>query len=359
MNEDQQKTKFTDLNDDCINLILVDLNFGDLLSVAQINVKFSALSADVYRRKYSDKQIWIVDYRDFPIELKKLFNETETIDINSFERIERIYPYFSNIRPYIDQIERNFLIWNFETMWNLFKHFGRDIKKLHATTGSKSPLKNAFIAYLINKYSSESLVDVQLYDNPDKLLDHLTKPMINVKSVEFSNSCGDTKIEIFRKVETLFPHVEKFSAKGFSLENGSIRMESVTTFIPGYSVSLASFHFPNLHTLHFDFEEHGNFAGYLTFLDEHRHLSHLHFIGNMPNESQFEELTANLKDLVEVTFEFQFPLSNDCIAKFLSSHEKVKLFKITRCDDQQLQQLLEPSGWNMTIINYGLSFERN
>lgn len=355
--------EFADLNDDCIFVILENLDVADLLSVAQINVELSALAANVYRRIYSDTLVRIVDSNPLPTELSELFNETETIDADSFERIERVYTRFSNQPTYIEQGCGNVTIRSFETMWNLFKHFGHEIKKLTATPSEKTSSKNkAFLAYLFSKYSSESLVDVEIDRAPGRLLKYLTTPLTNVKNLAIVNYVDETGYWTFQKVETLFPQVNKFSASGISFPKGrSIRMESVTTFI-GYYVSLENHHFPNLQTLHYTFYDFRSLEGFLSFFNEHRHMSHLHLRchekrGQMPSESQFELLTANLTDLVEVTLQHSNRISALALATFLRSHEKIELFRLTK-SDIELEQILVGDGWNSTINDEGHTFER-
>ena len=65
---------FDNLNEDCVFLILENLNCADLLSMAQINNKFSTLAANVYRRKFSHSFVEVSEDVESPFELSELLN---------------------------------------------------------------------------------------------------------------------------------------------------------------------------------------------------------------------------------------------------------------------------------------------
>ena len=84
------------------------------------------------------------------------------------------------------------------------------------------------------------------------------------------------------------------------------------------------------------------------------------------HDSQFQRLTANLTDLVELTLEgvtYKYEIQNlscGAIVEFLRSNYKVKQLNVIRYNSRWLVDLKEhlKHGWNMRVIEDGLSFER-
>ena len=441
-NEDDNKTNFTDLNDDCVFLILEQLNFDDLLNMAQINGKFSTLTADEFRRKYSRLQIVIRDVTPFPNGPNELSNVGMKIDAGTIEQINK---YVSNRpikSPNIKVSKTEIEVENGDQILNIFKHFGHLIKRFTSITFSSTlPLKSELIGKLVSKYSSESLVEVEFVHGPEKMLKHITKPLINVESVTLRGNYEnfnrrtirldnlfptvhrlnfDTlnnfdfapfdyhmphlehifmhKIalnrgsaipalfmknpqirsidfyrvdpEFIRNVNFHLPQLETIKLSHFELRSGSIRIKNVTTFVTdfGHFTSPLNLHFPRLQTLHVVDYRSERFAEWFHFLNEHNHLRYLYFKHFNMDDQQFQQLTANLTNLVEISLEYRTELihrnqalSSNVIVEFLRSHNKVEQLNVINfpehCEDE-LQEQLE-HGWNTRIVSGGLHFERN
>lgn len=373
---------FTDLNEDCVLLILGRLTFGDLLSVVQINGKLSMLAADVYRRKYSQWSIFVCDpetgldykYLEKLLEMMNIIKMTE-IDTDTLERVDRELSYLPKKAPQlaVTYFDNYILLKDYETILIAFKHFGHEIKKLHISSMERSPpFKHSFFGYLISKYSCESLVDIEVGYDASDLLYHITKPLINVEYVTFSLFFKDLKPDFSQRVETILPQIKTLKLSqfrsSFNQNNGSIQLENVNTLVNyGASTSLNNLHFPALHTLYIDCRNiHNNVLNYYQFLNDHNHLRQLHLKQFLLHGSQLLELTADLKDLVEVTLEYVNNVTGvgqfdaNAIMEFLSTHDKVKqlnLFDFPKDWTDELQEQLKHE-WSTRISNNGISFER-
>lgn len=175
--------------------------------------------------------------------------------------------------------------------------------------------------------------------------------------------------EFVQKVNDFLSQLDTLTLSRFELTNGNIQFENVTTFIIGfgYFTTPANLRFPRLETLHADYSSR-YFDDYLQFFNEHNHLRHLHLkiYETEMNDSQFEQLTANLTDLVEMKLEYankndqNQALSTEIVMKFLRSHDKVNqlnFMNFPKHSEAKLQERLK-EGWDTRINSHGLSFQR-
>lgn len=365
------------MNVDCLFLILERLDFVDLLSMAQINEQFSTLAADVYRRLYSEQRIVFDEWEfEHPDKLKKLMNETDTtINTDAAERINKEILSRSNTKPEVKIVFQWFLLLDYETVLMTFKHFGAEIKYLTTRTCTQiaynnSQIKQSSFGYLMCRYISESLVDIEFVYNADQMLKHITKPLINVESVAFSQgNCFRFTPDLAQTVKTLFPQMKRLELSDFEQDNdhGYIQFENVTTLVirDGSHTSPANVHFPHLQVLRAELAWKRP-AEYIAFLNEHSHLSELHLTGLYMDDLQFQQLTENLKDLVELTLEYERhpfgrqKLGPTAIVEFLRSHDKVKQLNAINFANRSIDELQNQlkHEWNIKINENDVCFER-
>lgn len=372
---------FTDLDADCISLILDRLDLKDLLNVVHINQQFSEHAMAAFRYKYSNTQMLIRDG---------------------------------------DEIS------------NTFKHFGHLIRKLKVETYFRTePLKLELIGKLVSNYSSESLLDIDIERNAEKLLEHITK-LIRVRSVTLQKSLlhsqsqnilrpnelfpalrrlsmhcmeGDSLayfdcymphleyvsvteyrnnnsllLEIIAKnpqirsiylwgvdhafvqrVNTLLPQLETLTLSSYIIETtNNIEFNNVTTFFLKYRTTSDNLRFPRLKTLHV--ECYSDYYGkYHDFLNEHKHLSHLYLSNYDPSES-LQQLTANLSNLEELTIEPRrlSTMRSNVILEFLSGHDNVMQLNVINFPmswDADLKEQLKPE-WNERTNGNVIHFNR-
>lgn len=357
---------------DCLLLIAERLDFVDLLSIAQINGQLSTLASDVYRCKYAQQWIIVDEWQfELPDKLQKLMNET-VINTDAVEQINAELLSDRNKAPKIRTNLKEFLpLLDYETVLMTFKHFGREIKRLktriNSRSGGKSPFKKSLMGFLISRYISESLVDMEFVYRADDLLKHITRPLINVENVVFREYMYDVTVDFVQRVQTLLPRMKRLELLNFEQTNGRSQFGNVTTLVirDGSETSSVNLQFPQLQILHMDYVNE-RFADYLTFLNEHSHLRELHVTGLYMDGSQFQQLTENLNDLVEVTLEYKYPsfgiqkLSPTAIAEFLRSHDKVKqlnAINFSNASINELQNRLKHK-WNRKVNVNDVYFER-
>ena len=98
---------------------------------------------------------------------------------------------------------------------------------------------------------------------------------------------------------------------------------------------------------------------YTQFLNKHKHLKHLHLIVDDSKDMEFQQMTENLYDIVELTLStisLHYALSANVILEFLASHNNVKKLNVNIREDE-LRELLK-NEWDARTNDAGLSFVR-
>lgn len=418
------------MNTDCVFLILELLDLDDLVKVAQVNDQLSILTADVFRHKYSRRQI--VVFENFPLRdnAMNLQNKSET------KITAETIPQEISSKDELAESEMKLKLANYDLILNTFKHFGHLIKRFESSIFTKHrDLQAEFIGRLISEYSAESLIEIDIGHSAEVVLEYIKKPLVNVENLAFRGNDlvfhprgirfeqlfpnlhrlnlfsstyysllyfdyhmprlehisiirshqwyrnppfpkfieknsqirslelqgGD--FEFLQNVKTFLPQLETLTLQQFELQNGSIHFESVTTIFLKFFASPINLHFPRLRTIHIDYN--GVYsAEYRTFLNEHNHLRHLHLAYWTLHDSQFQQLTENLTELVEMTLE-QKPesevLSPAAIVNFLRRQPKMKRFNVINLPTHQNAELQKQLGcqWNARINGTGLTFIRS
>lgn len=399
--------------------------------MVRVNERFSTLAADEFRLKYSHLQLIIRDDFKLPSNQNELLNVAGMqVDSKTIERNKDM----NDETPKISQTQLE--LENGNQILRTFKYFGHLMKRLKLNLVSLiRPVQVELIGKLISKYSSESLVDIEIEHYAKKLLEHIAKPLINVEIVTFrqihvmnfnpqsipfnelfpavrrlnldsiivddlsyfdyhmtrlehvsmesiqspfpgvimknpqiqSIDLYQPDDELVQKVNDFLPQLKTLKLSGFKLSNGSIQFSNVTTFIIDYGhyTTPANLHFPQLQTFHFEYDK-CQFDDYLDFFNEHNHLSQLHLTMFKLDDSHFQQLTANLTHLIELTLEYgknshQYrTLSSNIVVEFVKSHDKVNQLNVinfTKYCEAELQEQLNGE-WNTRINGDGLTFQR-
>lgn len=442
-NGDEYKTQFTDLDFDCLFLIFEHLKFIELLNLAKTSDLLSTVAATAFRSKYSRFQIVVRDEFDFP---KK--KSSELLNVAN-ETIGRVFQRFGIIRKeekksnHIEISGNDLIIDDYDTILNVFTHFGCVIKRLKFMTSVAFKYsKEEFLGNLFSEYISDSLITIDFEKSNDRLLKHFTKPLVNVKTVRFRETffhrapeslplnelfpaiqglamvqlggkwqnyfnchmpnlkemfikgiqqsfiytATDSLTNVIRQnpqirdirlydvdsdfvhnVNSFLPNLKTLKLTKFELQNGNIQFDNVTELRVGFYSSTANLHFPNLKFI--DIQYHPKrFVEWLEFLREHTKLRRLSLELYEMNDSQFQQFTANLNDVVEMTIIqvkhdvlHQFEgLSTNAIVEFLRTHEKVRHLKIQNNCSKQYKAELErlKHEWHIKITDRSLSFVR-
>lgn len=309
------------MNEDCVFLILKQLNYNDLLSTAQVNEDLSSLASSVFHHKYSHLQV-VVRYDDeFPKNPKEASNDsggkTNTGKIGRFfQRLFGIAPKKEEAKPVAHESDTSISITDYDSIVHTFKHFGSVIRRLKIFTLNELQNSNEeFMGHLISEYASESLTDVEFEFVNKKLLAHITAPLVNVETVRFFGVYlsavpkGLRLNELFPTVRRLdlqsvdgdgmgyfnchMPHLIHFSTReinldseasftDFIMKNPQIKSIEVNDNYPKF-IQMANAHLPQLDTLKLsDFKlSNGSvrFENVTTFVTnlQHGSLENLHF----------------------------------------------------------------------------------
>lgn len=311
--------KITNLNSDCLSLILERLDYDDLVNATKINEKLSSVAADVFRYKYSRKSIVIHDRFSLSNNSDELFDVTGMeIDSETIED-ENLYlemPTF-NVKFSENAIE---LDYGGEIL-NLFKYFGDEIKKLVSQIEwADSNSCAEIIGRLISKYSSESLVDLTVEVSEENVLEFVTKPLINVQNLELTLRDRNTNLKSYQLNE-LFPALRSLTI--FQLFDFD---ESV----------FFDYHIPNLEHLDIrgSYNEYKTYSGLISNNPQIRTLS----LTNARAE-YVEKVSANLPQLETLT-----------LKKFILQNERIRFENVTT--------LTMSYGYGVSSIQANLEFPR-
>lgn len=167
-------------------IILEHLDLDDLLGVAQSNEQLSTVAAAIFRLKYSHLQVSVYYGFEIPEKPNGLMNAASNTIGRFFQQFgnfpkKKEYSYSISSNPNILRLD------NYDSIVEIFKHFGHVIKKLKIQCPKEQSANDKFMGNLISEYTSNSLLDVEFEFVNRKLLAHITKPLVNVATVRFYN----------------------------------------------------------------------------------------------------------------------------------------------------------------------------
>lgn len=187
----QKPMSFADLNMDIHYLILEHLDIADLMSFAGTNEYFSALAANVFQRKYSQKIVEV-----YPLLVQEGHDFRETGD--------RLYIQHSHVFP------------------QFLKHFGQWIHRMKVnyleSGGADDILKNT--SGLINLYCSNSLIEIMIFDRQQSFVSQITKPFKHVEYVEVVGDFENLNSSTLSFGE-IFPAMKILSMPGTQIDNAN------------------------------------------------------------------------------------------------------------------------------------------
>lgn len=183
-----KKTELMDLNDDCQFLILENLDFMSLLSVAETNTRYKSMIARI---------------------MKRIFRET-LVHI-SLAHFDYKKPEF-DIKLYNDRIQIN----NFTIAARVVNNFGHLIQKLELEMISEENA-NISIYNLVNLRCSKALKEISLHSSPNHLLNAFTNTFDTVQNLHVLNV-----LETDRHLNEIFPSIRRLDLAPFKLPNPNV-----------------------------------------------------------------------------------------------------------------------------------------
>lgn len=169
--------------------------------------------------------------------------------------------------------------------------------------------------------------------------------------------------EFLQELNTLLPQLETLKLVTSDKMGETVRFENVTTFetTSSYINAPLMLHFPRIQCVHIEGKE-LHFPRYLEFLNRHLNLSHLHLKLESLDSSEFQQLTENLKDIVELTLECPYyrdgirTLNPNDIMDFVGGHDKLMKINVINFADRWNSVLEEQlgHGWRSTVFEMGI-----
>lgn len=215
-NDDQRnKTKFIDLNVDCLLHIFKYLDFNSLLNTAEVSEELSFFAAEVFKRKTSKIEVLLLSNDYFAED-----SNDESFHEDILSKALGVFG-FRQKRPKTEiAFNDSIKIFDFEMSLNTLKHFGRVIEKLSVQFNYLKSTDTIMISEFINKYCSESLVHLHFEDCTCNCLQSMKEPFENVENLAFTlrlENLGNTTLSM----NELFPKVRRLSFNSIMVISGT------------------------------------------------------------------------------------------------------------------------------------------
>lgn len=189
--------------------------------MAETNQKLSSTAADIFKCKYSQRQIVVSNNFPLPLEYdepepkpmkiaglkidRKIISNSlkwfGLVEREPNEKIVSAYPKYIETKLTIEIIE-------YKMMAKTFKYFGHVISNLKYTSMPFKYMQSKLLGELIGNFSSNSLLKIRFDNYFAYTLDFITKPLINVKSVKFGKNELNHKNQTF-PMHTMFPSIQR------------------------------------------------------------------------------------------------------------------------------------------------------
>lgn len=179
---DNGNIQFTDLNLDVLHLIFDQLALPELIYMAETSSKFINIAGSVYRQKYKDYEIRVVTGKGH----------------NNFEQIRRSYSH-----------EKYFEITDSEWIEDIFKHTGKWFKKLSIKSNAFG-YRSKKLNEIINKYTCESLIALDLGCIETDTFEHFTMPFKEVETLHFTVNKASPSANML-PLNQLFPKLRRLN----------------------------------------------------------------------------------------------------------------------------------------------------
>jgi len=179
----EHKTQLMDLDNDCLFLVLNQLNLNSLLSLEDVHSEFNSLVSEIVKRIFRNKKLHIDMVKHYSLRIG--INDCD-IQMTSFSIAERI-----------------------------LKNFGHLIKNLSIYRSNQERDNDIRLIYkLVNMYCSKTLSEIYLDNSVNNFLDEFTNQFENVQNVHIRNI-----LETDRRLNEIFPSVRRLDIMLFNISN--------------------------------------------------------------------------------------------------------------------------------------------
>lgn len=190
------------------------MDYGSLLQIAKINRHFSALSIDIFRRKYSKREIIIEDYLYCKSPVIVQPADTGTIMSRILTSIGKKPKKRKHSHCIFDDYIK---IHHLDDILTTLKHFGSIIKRLKIQYFYMEANEAEMMAQYMDKYTSDSLIDIEFDSYYQFLLRYIKVPFKMAENVTFSKLSLSDIDDVALPMNQLFPSLRNLFL--YSLEN--------------------------------------------------------------------------------------------------------------------------------------------
>lgn len=199
----ENQLKLTDLNEDVQLLILDELDFSSLISLAETSKAYSFLVADMFKRKYLKSKALVIFNPFYP--------DGGTVDTPFND---------TNVQITTEKI----IVDHFGAVLKILQLLGHLITKLsfhcHFVWNDLSLVVSEIGRY-INKYCANSLIEFDIVNYGGTFLQKMSTPFKQVESVSIAGKFNTFDSETLA-FEKLFPSMRKLSLKSLDIRDGTI-----------------------------------------------------------------------------------------------------------------------------------------
>lgn len=365
--------KFTDLNVDCMLLILEQLNFVNLLSVAQTNEKLSSLAAAVFKQKYSNMTVII----SYGLGYHEFLDRIDIVDPEmSLQTLKHFGHMIQTLRLTIPKIETNqtkLLVQKVnEICSESLKTFALEVPYGYTLHDIKVPFKNVERLVLVQHlpligsncltmnatFPAVRQISFRTFyfDKMDKIsgyfphLEHIDLLISDISGVEEllkANShirsiyLAETPFGFMKTINRLLPNLEVLICDEMKHLPIPVRFENVRRFeLRGSYDSPEKMIFPKLREVSMNLRTE-RYDDWVTFLRNHDQVTKFHLTGiELPN-SQFEGLTAVLPTIEDMTIStlIMSEIDKGVLFRFFENHSQLLRFEIDHLSGENKETL--------------------
>lgn len=396
----KDEIKLIDLNADVLFLIFAHLNIEDMLNLSLANKILGFSAGEVFRWKYHDNEIIIkyaanmldkfhtrnktiemYDYKftldvltNFGIFMEKLRIENDDIPESRSNVIHKFVNQYTSetLNSLHLGIIKDKTLEQFERPFVKLQEFDCSIAK--ETVGHIRPFSQLFprlkrLSLALNPGFDSSFVDCALshliHVNIDIGLTTSLKymPQIvammqknpQIRSIEMLSLPDDS----IKTISEYLPNIENLTIYSFDIGNETIHFENVQSLSLGafYPLAMDKLSFSRLQQLTLCYYSAEKFNLYLDFFKKHHDLRILNWkVGPIMDDAQFEQLMAELPQLVELDMDCNLSIrvSPVAVSRFVESHKRLVKFQFAqmyeRNDFMAIQELTKLK-WNFLLKN--------
>lgn len=288
----ENHTEFDELNDDCKLLIMEQLDFYSLSSIAGTNKHFLFLARDIFRRNFALKKI-------------KMFLALEPIQT----------------REYNDSIE----LIGLESSRYFVNQFGPVTMNLRLVDGSvKGEMAREIVTLLNRNVGALNSLQLNILDM-DRTFEEKLQKLLQLNPKIRSLSFSTVSESVLKCASEHLPNLETLNLELVKWNEHKLHFKSIKNLM-----SMDNDHFADIAT--FDNLESltltdGGDAQWIQFMRRHPTLKYLTILNIFVTDSVLKEIMQSVPNLVEASMKLSTEVEADTVIQFLNRCTKLKRFE--------------------------------